>query len=199
MIAPHGRAPAWPLAVLAGLALILPATTMAADLFVPNSFPALVADRRAERVGDSLTIIINENNTATNSATTNSSKSTGLGGQFNSPTTNQSAQLGLSSEFAGSGQTGRTGRMVAQLSVVVDAVLPNGDLHVTGNQSLNINGERTRIKLSGRVRLADISSANCVYSTSLADAVIDYDGKGFVARSAQPGIVGRIFSWLGLT
>jgi flagellar L-ring protein precursor FlgH len=171
----------------------------AADLYNPSNFSAMAADRRAERVGDSLIIVINQNTTASNSNKASAAKSNGFAGHFGlGASTSQGLQLGGSSSFDGSGQTSHAGKIVAQISVVVQEVLPNGDLRVAGDQALDINGERTRIKLTGRVRLADISSANSAPSSSLADAVIDYDGKGFVASSAKPGVVTRIFAWLGL-
>ena len=95
------------------------------------------------------------------------------------------------------GCTGRSGGMVAQISVTVESVLPNGDLKVAGEQQLNINGDKTNIRIRGRVRQADISN-NAVLSNRLADAMIDYDGTGFVTNSAKPGLVARIFNWLGL-
>lgn len=170
----------------------------AANLYTPSNFAAMTADRHAEKVGDSLTVIINESSTASNSAQNGATKSLNFSGQASTGTSGGSLAFGGASSFDGNGQTGRTGKMVAQISVVVDGVLPNGDLHVAGDQSLNINGERTKIHLSGRVRLADISSTNAVLSTSLADAVIDYDGKGFLASSVKPGLVTRVFNWLGL-
>jgi len=173
---------------------------LAADLYNSSNWPALVSDRRAERVGDSLTIVIKENSTGTNTTLSDTKKSSGLSGLFSSgnSSTNNPAQLALSSNFDSSGQTGRTGKIVAQISVVVDEVLPNGDLHVSGAQALNINGEKTNIKLKGRVRSADISSTNTVPSNLLADAMIDYDGSGFVTRSTRPGLLTKVFNWLGL-
>ena len=170
----------------------------AENLYHGSGFSALAADRRATQVGDSLTVVINETTSATNSNHTSSSKATSLLGQLNIGSKNRSLQVGTTGAYDGSGETSHAGKMLAQLSVVVDQVLPNGDLHVSGYEALNINGERTRIKLSGRVRVADISSTNSVPSSSLADAVIDYDGKGFVANSAKPGFITRIFNWLGL-
>jgi flagellar L-ring protein precursor FlgH len=88
--------------------------------------------------------------------------------------------------------------MVAQISVRVDQVYPNGDLGISGAQALNISGERTNIRIRGRVRPTDISGNNTVPSARIAEAVIDYDGTGFVSRSARPGLVQRIFRFLGL-
>jgi flagellar L-ring protein precursor FlgH len=150
-------------------------------------------------VGDALTILIYENAIASNSAQNGSRKNSRLTGQISAGSSlDESAQIGLSGNFDGTSQTGRAGKMVAQISVTVDALLPNGDLHVSGEQTLKINGERTNIKLRGRVRQADISANNAILSTRLADAAIDYDGTGFVSRGAKPGIVTRIFSFLGL-
>lgn len=183
----------------AGGLLCAPLVVAASDLYRPSNFAAMVGDRRASAVGDSLTVIINEASTATNANKTTSTKSSAHGGQLTFGSSfNPSLELNLNHSFDGAGQTSHAGKIVAQVSVVVDEVLPNGDLHVSGFQALNINGERTRIKLSGRVRVADISSTNSVLSSNLADALIDYDGKGFVAKSAKPGVVSRIFSWLGL-
>ena len=78
------------------------------------------------------------------------------------------------------------------------AVLPNGDLEIAGAQRLNINRERTVIRVRGRVRPTDISADNMVLSSRIADASIDYDGAGFVTRSGRPGLVTRIFNFLGL-
>ena len=88
--------------------------------------------------------------------------------------------------------------MVAQISVRVDQVYPNGDLGVSGASALNISGERTNIRIRGRVRPTDISGSNTILSARLADAQIAYEGSGFVSRSARPGILQRIFGFLGI-
>jgi len=74
----------------------------------------------------------------------------------------------------------------------------NGDLRVVGSQVLNLSGEKTVIRVRGRVRAADVSATNAVLSNRLADAEIDYDGKGYVSRSGKPGVLTRVFNWLGL-
>ena len=50
----------------------------------------------------------------------------------------------------------------------------------------------------GRIRPQDISPENAISSFRIADAQINYDGKGFVSRSAKPGLINRILSFLGL-
>ena len=111
---------------------------------------------------------------------------------------NQTTGASLAGSHNGQGSTVRAGQFVTQLSVTVDRVLPNGDLHVSGSQSLSISGERSLIKLSGRVRPTDIGADNSIQSSRLADAVIEYDGKGYASKGAKPGLVTKIFSLLGL-
>lgn len=185
-------------AVLLGAAIGSP--IHAADLYKPNSWSNLAVDRVARQRGDSITILIYENSTATNSARNGSKRSSRYGGRVGYGSSfDKSVQLGLDNSFDGDSQTRRSGQMVAQISAVVDEVLPNGDLRVSGAQILNINNERTNIVVRGRVRREDITSENTILSSRLADAEINYNGNGFVTRGAKPGLVSRIFAWLGLS
>jgi flagellar L-ring protein precursor FlgH len=186
---------------LVALALVAaPAAAQEENLYRHDNWPALASDRRAGAVGDILTVIVLENSTAANSAQIGSRRDNRLGGELSISGTsiNESATAGLRGAFDGAGQNSRSGRMVAQISVRVDTIYPNGDLGVSGTQALNISGERTNIRIRGRVRPADISSGNTIISARLADAQIDYDGTGFVSRSARPGLLQRIFSFLGI-
>jgi flagellar L-ring protein precursor FlgH len=183
---------------LAAAAMALASPVGAADLFKSDSWSSLASDPRAARVGDSLTVVVIESSTATNSVQNGSKKKTRFSGEVAYGSQSEAAALGLSGDAEGGGQTGRSGRMVAQIGVVIDEILPNGDLRVSGEHVLKINGETTRIKLRGRVRRLDLTRDNSVLSNRLADAEIEYDGSGFLARSAKPGIVGQIFNLLGL-
>jgi flagellar L-ring protein precursor FlgH len=168
----------------------------AEDLYKGGGWPSLASDRQARQVGDSLTVLIYETSTATNSTQSGSKKSGRLTGQWSVDGRGDGGDLALGGETAGSGQTGRSGRIVGQISVVVDAVLPNGDLHVAGQQLLKVNGQISTIRLSGRVRPADISSDNVVVSNRLAEASIEYGGAGF-KRPSTPGVVKRLLSRFG--
>ena len=175
------------------------AAALADDLYRQDNWAALASDRRASAVGDILTVIVLENSTAANSAQIGTRRGSRLSGDISAGTAlNESGSLGLSGQYDGTGQMSRSGRMVAQISVRVDTVYPNGDLGISGAQALNISGERTNIRIRGRVRPTDISGNNTVPSARIAEAVIDYVGTGFVSRSARPGLVQRIFRFLGL-
>jgi flagellar L-ring protein precursor FlgH len=194
-LSPGGSAGLW---LALSLAFGFPAEAAAADLYNGGNWAALAADRPATQVGDSLTIIIDENSTASNSAKNGTKKASHFGFQLFGSPVNNAETLDLASGYDGSGQTQRTHKMIAQISVVVDAIMPNGYLHVTGAEALKINGEHTNIRVKGLVRPADIGGDNTVLSTRVANAVIDYDGTGFNAKDMRPGILTRVVSWLGL-
>lgn len=176
----------------------------AEDLFKGGNWASLAADRRASQIGDVVTIQVIENNSAANSVSQGSRKSTSLGGSLStfkgsgSSDWDRGVGIETSGQYDGSGTSARTSRMAAQIGATVTEVLPNGDLMISGWQALNISGERTNIKVIGRVRRDDITAGNTILSSRLADARIEYDGKGFASRSAKPGIIARIFGVLGL-
>lgn len=184
------------------LLLLLAAPAAAgAQTYQPGNWAAMASDRRATAVGDILTVIVLENNNASNTVQTGTNRNTQVGGNISAGSNNalnESASLGLRGQFDGAGQTTRAGRMVAQISVRVEQVYPNGDLGIAGTSALNIGNERTNIRIRGRVRSADITGSNTILSGRIADAQIDYEGRGFASRSARPGILQRIFSFLGI-
>lgn len=178
---------------LSGLAILclvaMPA--FAEDLYNHGSWPALASDRTAERAGDSLTILVQEVSQAVGSSHNVRESGAGLSAQLSGLKHGGHVQTSGDYNYSTSGQNGRSGQLIARISVVVDDVLPNGDLHVTGDQLININGEKTQIHLTGRVRRADIAANNTVLSSALADATIVYGGPNGDHRQ---GFLSRLFS-----
>ena len=186
----------------AALLAALAAPAQAEDLYRGSSWASMSGDRKASEPGDILTVVIFQAAEATNSAQNSSRKKTDVGGKFGttigSGSIDESASLEFGGGYTGRGEVRRSERLVTQISLTVQEVLPNGDLIVQGEQWMRINGETSRIGVRGRVRPADINGDNAVLSSRIADARISYDGRGFVTRSAKPGIINRIFSFLGL-
>ncbi|MFA6114589.1 MAG: flagellar basal body L-ring protein FlgH [Sphingomonas sp.] len=179
-------------------ALLVAQAVQAEDLYKPNGWAAMSTDRRATQVGDALTVVVYQSAEATNSAKSDSSKSTNLSGGLTAGSINESGALRVGGNYTGGGQVQRSERFVTQITVLVEEILPNGDLRIAGRQRMHVNGETSDIGVRGRVRQADITSDNQILSSRVADAQIDYDGRGFVSRSAKPGIINRVFRFLGL-
>jgi flagellar L-ring protein precursor FlgH len=179
---------------------LLTGAALAADLYKAQSYSPLTSDRRALKLGDLVTIVVMENSDASNSTDTSTDKNSAISASIGSLASGR--QVGGNVNFAdgygGHGSVQRTGRMVAQLTVSVQEILPNGDLMVKGAQEIDVHGEKTNLRLSGRLRRADIAQNNTAVSSRLADAKIEYVGGGVLTEKAQPGLVSRIWTWLGL-
>ena len=191
----------WRMGKLLGAALALGAVAsplFADDLYSPAVSQSLVADNRASRVGDNVTVVIVQTSEASTTVRTGTRRSTSLGGHIGAGSINESADVSLGSNFDGQGQSTRSERFITQMTSRVTEILPNGDLVITGTQKLNINGEATTVEVRGIVRSVDIDAENRVPSNRIADAQINYKGKGFVSRSAKPGLLQRLFSLFGL-
>ncbi len=182
----------------AATALLLAAPAAAQDLFKGGNWSAMAADRRASGVGDAITVVVQQAAEASNTTQNATRKSTDVSGGLNAGSISESGRLSFGGGYTGRGEVRRSERLVAQLSVTIEQVLPNGDYRIVGEQRLHVNGEKTLIAVRGRIRPEDIRSDNSVLSSRIADAQINYDGKGFVSRSARPGLLNRIFSLLGL-
>jgi len=168
------------------------------NLYHAGNWSAMASDRRAASVGDALTVVVYQTAQASNTTQNASQKSTNLSGKLRGGAVAETGEFGLAGGYTGRGQTQRSEKLATQLSVTVREILPNGDLIIQGEQRMHVNGEDTRIAIRGRIRTTDIAADNSVLSTRIADAEINYDGKGFVSRSAKPGLINRLFSLLGL-
>jgi flagellar L-ring protein precursor FlgH len=159
----------------------------------------LFADHTAYRPGDLVTVIITESAAASATARTRTDKRDRLAANVRLPNDERDdLDVSLGTEFNGGGQIQRTGKLLARLAVVVDAVDLNGNLIISGEQDILVNNERQRIALSGVVRRADISPDNTIVSSRIANARIDFKGDGILARQQRPGLLGLIFRLLRL-
>ena len=159
---------------------------------------SLFSSLKARRVGDVVTVIIQEQSMAQSKAQTNTKvKNEALGGPGRG-TLDFISLWGLKSEnkYKGDADTKRMGQLQAKISARIVEILPSGDYRIEGTKEVNINGERERIKITGIVRPRDIRPDNTVLSTYLADAAIMYDGKGIIDIGHEPGILTKLLNWL---
>ncbi len=163
---------------------------------------SLFTDIKAHRVGDIITVLVVEQNSASNQVESKSEKSTsintaggpGIGSLNFIPLFGGKADN--SSSFDGKGENLRSGSIRAKISVTVVEVRHNGDLVVEGSRIIGINGDEETIYLSGVVRSRDVSPDNTVQSFQIADAEISYTGKGNAATAARPGFFTRLLGWI---
>ena len=96
------------------------------------------------------------------------------------------------SEHNGSGSISGSGKVTADIAAKVIDVMPNGNLIVEGRKEVTVEKEKRLIVVSGIVRPIDIEFDNTVPSTKVADARIEYVGKGVISDKQKPGIFHRI-------
>ncbi len=176
------------LAMLLLSSALWPAAASAQSLYREESWRPYTADNKAFRPGDVLTVQVFETSSAVTSADTGTRRNNRLQAELAHgarPVGQTSISVG--GDFDGGGRTQRTSRLLTTVSVTVQEVLPGGQLRVAGVQSLTVNDELQTVKLEGVVRPVDISDANVVQSTRIADARITYLGEGDVTdRGRRP-------------
>lgn len=178
----------------------------AASLWPGDSARNLVADHRANRLNDLVTIQILEDASARGSAGTSTKRKSKLGmgvsGLFGfeeslareMPNLNLDTMVGAQTDnsFDGEGETSRSTRVVATISCTIVELLPNGNMRVRGKRMLQVNGEDQIITLSGIIRPEDIANDNTITSTRIADARVSYQGVGVLADKQKPGWMTRV-------
>lgn len=176
-------------------ALLAP-IAQADSLYDEQRYRSLVGDPRAIRVGDNLTVVVTEFASVTASARTATDKDGTVAGSLRGTNSTKQGSVNLSEDFTGGGRIERSGKLVAQLTVVVQSIDANGDLRVKGEQQIEVNNEKQMLAIEGRVRPQDIQANNTVLSTRLSDATIRYTGDGLLADKQRPGVLTRFLTWL---
>jgi flagellar L-ring protein FlgH len=73
-------------------------------------------------------------------------------------------------------------------------VLPSGDLFIEGTKVLMVGEEEHHIYVSGVVRKIDIAEDDTIPSSRIADAEIEYTGRGDISDTQRRGWLGRLLS-----
>jgi flagellar L-ring protein precursor FlgH len=160
----------------------------------------LFEDRRARHVGDTVTINLVERNTAQKSAnanaTRNGSMTASIGPITRLPLSGLSglaAEADSESDFDGKGAAAANNAFNGTITVTVIDVYPNGNLLVSGEKMVAINQGNEFIRFSGVINPNNVTAANTVQSTQVADARIEYRGSGFIDESNTMGWLQRFF------
>lgn len=154
-------------------------------------------DQRARRVGDIVTVRINIDDRAqTQNSTQRARTNDASGGVTNFFGLENSLGRAFPGGFdpanmvgvqgqanaSGSGSVNRSERVNLTIAAVVTDVLPNGNLIIQGRQEVRTNREVRELTVAGIVRPEDISSANSIDHTQIAEARISYGGRGDISR-----------------
>jgi flagellar L-ring protein precursor FlgH len=172
------------------------------SLFQAVSYRPAFEDRRARLVGDTLTIQIVENVTASQKSTSTANRSTSLAGgltafpgfSFPSETQNR-ASLGANSasDFAGKGGTESANTFAGSITATVSEVLPNGHLVVVGEKQIGVNQNVDVLRFSGTVDPRVILPGSIVSSSQVANVRVESKGRGATNEAQTVGWLTRFF------
>ena len=162
---------------------------------------SLLGDRRAAQRGDILTVVVEINDKAEISNSTDRSRSgqssMGIPQMFGIPqridggmpagaSMGDAIQTKSGSTFAGDGSVSRKEKLTLRVAATVVEELPNGVLRIEGQQEVRVNNELRELIVTGYVRPADISRQNEVTYDKIAGARVSYGGRGQITDMQQP-------------
>ena len=164
----------------------------------------LYTDARALRENDLVVVKVEEVADAKRSSDTDLTRNAKWSSDVNAfvqlaakkPAFGAAAASNTDSSFRGEGSTQRTERLTATVPALVRKVLPNGNLFVEGHRVILVNSEEHHFYISGVVRPIDIDQENSIKSSMMADAEIEFTGRGVLSDNQRQGWFGRHFSKL---
>lgn len=173
------------------------------SIYQPGTAWLLHEDMKARRVGDMVTVLLQEQTDAQKTSATDTTKVTAT--DITAPTIfgkgvtrNGLAvldnELASDHSFSGKGDTSQSNSLNGSITVVVVEVLSNGNMVVQGEKWLNINEGEDYVRLRGIVRPIDINPDNTISSTRVANADIQYGGTGTLSSANSKGWLARFFS-----
>lgn len=164
-----------------------------------HGYQPLFEDRRPRMVGDILTIVLNEQVSASKNSASNASRT---GSSSLTPTivpeklrrlSDYAFEVDGENQFNGAGGSRANNSFTGTLTATVIEVLPNGNLRVRGEKQIAINQGTEFIRFSGVVNPRAITGQNTVPSTQVADARIEYVGDGYINEAQHMGWLQRFF------
>jgi len=169
------------------------------SLYQASHSKALFNDRKAYRIGDVITVNLEERTQSSKSTSSDITSNTNT--TVANPTLAGQASpinlgLGLNSDrsFTGDASADQSNSLLGKITVTVHDVYPNGNLLIRGEKWLTLNQGDEYVRVSGIVRPEDILPDNSVSSSQLADARLTYSGTGDLANSNRQGWLARFFN-----
>ncbi len=164
------------------------------------------ADDKAGKVGDVLTIIINEDSKVDNKVDRNLSKTTSNSLDFNGdnakidhiipsvPSLKFEAESSKSLKGKSDYKDERS--FEDRITVIVIDIHPNGNLVVMGTREREVGGDKQIIQASGIVRPSDILYSNTIRSDQVANFKLISLNEGVTKAYNEPGWLGKIVDFL---
>jgi len=170
----------------------------------------LFSTHKALEVGDIITIEISDSASATGQANTETSKETNtdisvsammnfmdyISNQYPNIDKEALIKQAYKHDFKGEGQTSRKGDLTATVTVTIKQILPSGNYFIEGGKVILVNKEEQHFYISGVIRPKDISDNNVVDSDRIANAQIEFTGRGAISDKQSEGWLSRTLDFI---
>lgn len=181
---------------------LAPPAPVNGSLYQADEGYSLYTDKVAHRVGDILTVQLQERTQSSKTSETTVSKDsdtsfnegTLLGSALSMNNLSLATDLEMTRAFTGEAGSDQSNSLTGSIAVTVASVLPNGLLRIRGEKWLTLNQGDEYIRLTGLVRPEDISDNNVVRSDKIADARIAYGATGEFDDANRMGWGSRVFN-----
>lgn len=157
-------------------------------------------------INDTITVVIREDKTATSDAQYQADKEWDINGQLaawmwlenggivtKNKETNPAVIFNYQDEYDGQGQMDRQDTLATRLQARVLDVKPNGNLVLEAKKSIKIDDDGYEITFTGECRAIDVTPANTVLSTQVADAAIRVEHHGAVRAATRRGWLKKVW------
>lgn len=165
-----------------------------------------IADLRAYRVNDLVTLRISESTNAITKADvttkrdgSNKLSSPNLFGAlagFGIGSSTGDKATSNTNKFAGTGSTGRSATFTTTITARVVKVIGNGNLIVEGFRDIQLNNETQRLYVAGMIDPNRLDKDNSIASGQVAELRIGYGGQGVVDETLKPGYISRLLAYI---
>ena len=177
--------------------LLLTFTTIANAQSLWDDNANWYGDERPNKVGDIVTVLVNERTDAKDEATMDVQK------RVNNNVNDGARGAGIlrfirgltftsTNSSAGDGSVERKHHATGTLACLITEVLPNGNLVIEGTRDIRTSEETLQMQLVGVIRPQDVTAENQINSSLIANAEISVRGKGIISRTQRVGIITQI-------
>lgn len=188
-------------AVAACMALML-CTQVFAQLEFKGNVASLFTDERGYKVGDVITVEINERLQGQNNAQFRSQRGSDVAAEFGGGAGKVfgllnpfGGEVSTQNDFDSRVQNNKLTTFTTQISTRVIRTDDLGNLYLEGSKVINLPDEQQVVVISGVARSRDISQQNSIMSSQLADLHVDFKGKGEAEDARRPSLFTRLFQW----
>jgi len=198
--------------ILTAAILVIPSCASAQSTTLYQIEQSPFATYIAQKVGDILTVVVNENAKTSDDGDAAIKKKDNISAtlkKFFFPGFKISKgfddvmgdgdepgmELSSKTDFQASAENSSEHKFTTQLQVRIIEKVREGEFVIRGQRLININGKDKTIFISGVIRQRDIAADNTIQSHKIADASIEIDG-AFFHKEVRPSIFTRLFNYI---